>query len=40
MDTNAQTITTMGIISNEVYASKGQPYFIDLADNPDGTKKK
>ncbi len=27
MEANANTITTMGIISDEVYASKNQPYF-------------
>jgi hypothetical protein len=29
MDTSANTITTMGIISNEVYADNGQKYFTD-----------
>ena len=38
MKANRDTITTMGIISDEVYASKNQPYFKDLPDNPDGTK--
>lgn len=36
MDVN--TITKMGIISDEVYADKGQKYFEDLPDNPDGSK--
>jgi len=38
MEANANTITTMGIISNEVYANKNQPYFKDLPDNPDGSR--
>ncbi|MBN1839165.1 MAG: DUF2974 domain-containing protein [Campylobacterales bacterium] len=29
MDTSANTITTMGIVSNEVYADNGQKYFTD-----------
>ena len=35
---DANTITTMGIISNEVYADKNQKYFEDEL-NSDGSKK-
>ena len=39
MDTSANIITTMGIISDKVYNQVvGKDYFVDLPNNPDGSR--